>query len=103
MVSLDVVDVGAVLLVQQLVHDRLKAHGHEHRLLAVDGDPLELVLRHQVLERQLQVVGRLAAALRRRVGGDFLVIVNGGDPPAADPRHLELGLLNLLAVVGQQV
>lgn len=74
MVSLDVVDVGAVLLVQQLVHDRLKAHGHEHRLLAVDGDPLELVLRHQVLERQLQVVGRLAAALRRRVGGDFLVL-----------------------------
>lgn len=29
--------------------------------------------------------------------------MNGGDPPAADPRHLELGLLNLLAVVGQQV
>lgn len=48
-----IVDVRSIFLIEQFIYDRLKAHGHKHRLFAVDGYPFELILSHQILERKL--------------------------------------------------
>lgn len=65
----------ARLLHHQFIHHRLKADTHHDGLLTGDGDPLQAVLAHQILEGQLQLdlaFGR-AAGIGRAVGyGDLL-------------------------------